>query len=94
MIIVLKKEATKKEFPTKIYQAEVSPSCPKGTKGRMGVFEVLSMTPEFEKIILSVPSEAKILEEANRQGMITMRQDGILKVIRGEMGLAELLEVI
>lgn len=84
----------KNKITEEIYQAEVSTDCPKGTKGRIGIFEVLMMTPELEKIILSGPSEAKIAEEAKRQGMITMRQDGILKVLSGKIGLEELLEVI
>ncbi len=85
---------SRKDIPAEIYQAEISSSCPKGTRGRIGVFETLSMTPELERIILSGPSEAKIQEEARRQGMITMRQDGILKVLAGRIGLEELLESI
>jgi len=68
--------------------------CPKGTRGRIGVFEILIMTPELEKIILTAPSDAAIAEEARRQGMVTMRQDGIQKVLKGTIGLEELLEVI
>ena len=82
------------KLPEEIYQAEVSPTCPKGTRGRMGIFEVLTMTPELEKIILSEPSEAKIAEEAKRQGMITMKQDGALKILTGKIGLEELMEVV
>ncbi len=87
------RESIKSGASSEIYQAEVSSSCPKGTRGRMGIFEVLSMTPELEKIILSGPSEFKILEEAKRQGMITMKQDGIMKVLKGVVGFEELLEV-
>lgn len=83
-----------KDLPAEIYQAEPSSTCPKGTRGRVGVFEVLSMTPELEKIILSGPSESKIQEEAKRQGMITMRQDGIMKTLKGDISLEELFEVV
>ncbi len=83
-----------KTLPADVYQAEPSASCPKGTRGRLGVFEVLSMTPELEKIILTGPSESKIQEEAKRQGMVTMRQDGILKVLKGAISLEELFEVV
>ncbi len=83
----------KKTFPSEVYHAEVSPTCPKGTRGRTGIFETLAMSPELEKIILSSPSEAQIAEEARRQAMITMRQDGILKVAKGVIGLEDLLEV-
>ncbi len=76
-----------------IYEGQASPACPKGTRGRIGIFEMFEMTPELEKIILEGPSEARIAEEARRQGMITMRQDGILKVLAGTIGLKELLEV-
>lgn len=82
------------KIPKQIYQAIPSATCPKGTRGRVGIFEVLSMTPELEKLILEEqPSEARIAKEANRQGMITMRQDGILKVLDGSVGIEELTQV-
>ncbi|MEK7541776.1 MAG: GspE/PulE family protein [Patescibacteria group bacterium] len=77
-----------------VYQAEVSGVCPKGTRGRTGIFEVLAMTPELEKIILSKPSEAEIQKEVRRQGMISMKQDGLMKVLKGIIGFEEFLEVV
>ncbi len=77
-----------------VYEGDVTPSCPKGTRGRIGIFEALEMGPELEKILLAGPSEAAISSEARRQGMLTMRQDGILKVLRGIIGMQELLEVV
>ncbi len=65
----------------------------KAFKGRVGIFETMEMTDEFEKIILGDLSEAAMREEAKRQGMINMFQDGILKVLRGVVSLEELLEV-
>ncbi len=89
-------EATRKKikFPDKIYQALPSSACPKGTRGRIAVFEVLSMTPQLEQVILKSPTEPDILKEARRQEMITMREDGIMKVISGRVGLEELFEVV
>lgn len=83
----------KVKLPKSIYRAKPSATCPKGTKGRMPVFEVLVMTKELERLVLEKPSETMIEEEAKRQGMLTLRQDGILKVIEGKVGLEELLEV-
>ena len=77
-----------------IYQAQASSICPKGTRGRTGIFEALTMTPELEKIILGGPSESRIQEEAKRQGMLTMKQDGAIKVLKGIIGFEELREVI
>ncbi len=65
----------------------------KAFKGRLGIFEMLEMTPEFEKIIIGNISEADMRAEAKRQEMITMFQDGILKVLKGIVSLEELLEV-
>lgn len=88
------KEETKKMMPLEVKQPESSSLCPTGTKGRIGIFETLLMTPELEKIILTGPSEARILEEAKRQEMITIKQDGIIKVLKGIIGLEDLLEVV
>ncbi len=65
----------------------------KAFKGRIGIFEMLKMTPELEKIILGSLSESALRQEAQRQGMITMFQDGILKTLDGVCSLQELMEV-
>lgn len=85
-------EAIQKDFkiPNIIYQAKPSSTCPKGTRGRIAIFEVLAMTKELEEIVLTDPSIIKIEKEARRQGMITMREDGLLKVFDGQIGLEEL----
>ena len=63
----------------------------KGTLGRIALYEILRMTPELEQIIVTSPTESKIREEAKRQGMVTLRQDGILKVLRGDISINEVL---
>ena len=88
------RKSTLASMPENIYGPESSPTCPKGMRGRTGIFEVLAMTPQLEHIILTEPSEAGIEEEARRQGMITMRQDGVIKVLQGLIGYEELIEVI
>ncbi len=60
-----------------------------GYSGRTGVFEVLEMTDQLEEIILKEPSEIRIAQEAKRQGQITMKQDGILKVLKGITSIEE-----
>jgi type IV pilus assembly protein PilB len=88
------KEKEKIKIPQnfKIYEAVGCNECHGiGFSGRIGIFEVLEMTKNLEEIILKEPSEAKIMEEARRQGMITMRQDGILKVLNGITTIEEVL---
>lgn len=82
------------QIPEEIYRAKPSPVCPSGTKGRIGIFEVVEMTKNLEKIILTHPSIQDLDKEARNQGMITLREDGILKVLSGKIGLEELSEVI
>ncbi len=88
------RKAAEKEMTDQIHQAQTSATCPKGTRGRTGIFEVLAMTPGLEQIILTGPSESRIIEEAKRQGMAAMKQDGILKVLQGIIGIEELLEAV
>ena len=64
-----------------------------GYSGRMGVYEILEMTENLAAVISKNSSEAAIQEEAQTQGMITMKQDGILKVLEGEISLEEVLRV-
>jgi len=63
----------------------------KGVAGRVALFEAFSMTRELEEIIQSSPTEGRIRDEARRQGMVTMRQDGILKALQGMVSIEEVL---
>jgi len=65
----------------------------KAYKGRIAVFETLAMTNELERIVLTNISEEELRKEAQRQGMLTMFQDGIIKVLAGKTSLEELLTV-
>jgi len=53
-----------------------------GYKGRIGVFELFIIDNEMEKTILKTPSIAEIRETAIKAGMVTMKQDGLLKIIQ------------
>ncbi|MDO8601423.1 MAG: GspE/PulE family protein [bacterium] len=78
--------------PLQIFQAVGCKKCNQlGFAGRISLFEVLSMTKALAEITLKEPSEAKISEEAVRQGMMTMKQDGILKVLEGITVIEEVL---
>lgn len=78
--------------PYNIYHSPGCEACKgKGVSGRLAVFEVMTMTPELEKIINKGATEGAILEEARRQGMVTMHQDGILKALEGLVSMEEVL---
>ncbi|MFH1671237.1 MAG: GspE/PulE family protein [Candidatus Portnoybacteria bacterium] len=83
------------EKPFKVYRPTGCKHCGnKGTKGRIALFEMLEMTPELEEIINTSLTEGKILEEAKRQNMITMRQDGVYKVLQGLITFEEMMRVV
>ncbi len=65
----------------------------KGYTGRIAIVEVLKMTDELSEMIIKEPSEVQIAREADRQGMIKMRQDGVLKVLAGATSMEEVLRV-
>ncbi len=80
------------EPPYKVYHSRGCKVCKnKGVFGRMGIHEVLRMTPELAEIINTAISENKILEEARRQGMISLRQDGIIKALQGLVSIEEVI---
>jgi len=91
--LLIKKEIKMSE-PLYIYEAKGCESCNfMGYTGRMGLFEVLSMTRELEELILRNPVESLILKLAQKQGMLTMEQEGILKVLSGETTIQEITRV-
>jgi type IV pilus assembly protein PilB len=81
----------------KPYAVSRAPGCPKckgrGVVGRIPIFEVLRMTPGLEEVINEGASLQKIVKEAKQQGMISLRQDGVLKALAGMVSLEEVLRV-
>lgn len=62
-------------------------------RGRIGIYEVLQMSPELQKLIIGdTPSEA-IQAQATAEGMITMQTDGLIKALRGITTLEEVMRV-
>lgn len=88
------KEIIKTPIPLYVYEPGGCKKCNMtGYSERIGVFEILEMTDQLSEIIMKEPSEIKIFQEAKRQGMLTMKQDGILKVLEGVTSIEEVLRV-
>ncbi|MCK4454368.1 type II/IV secretion system protein [Candidatus Parcubacteria bacterium] len=64
-----------------------------GYAGRIAVYEILEMTKELAELIIKAPSEVSFKKEAERQGMLTMAQDGISKVLKGVTSVEEVIRV-
>lgn len=65
-----------------------------GYKGRVGVYEVFEVARDMERLILSNPSVSDIRDQAIKQGMVTMLQDGYLKLIEGVTAVEEIRRVL
>jgi type IV pilus assembly protein PilB len=87
------RETVKFKEPYQIYHSPGCDACNgKGVMGRIGIFEAFEMTDSLASAISSGITEAKIRDEAARQGMVTMRQDGILKALEGIISIEEVLK--
>ena len=64
-----------------------------GYRGRMGIHELMEGTPEVKLMIKKQANTESILEQAMKEGMSTLKQDGILKVIQGITDMAEVRRV-
>lgn len=68
-------------------------ACNNGYKGRVGIYQVMPITEEIQKIILRDGSAVDIAEQANREGVRSLRQAGLHKVKLGLTSLEEVLAV-
>ena len=63
-----------------------------GYRGRAGLYEVMQLSPELRRMILRGASVAELQAQAVKEGMLTLRMDGILKVLRGVTTLEEVVK--
>jgi type IV pilus assembly protein PilB len=83
-----------KDAEVKLYRGRGCAECGNsGYRGRVGIFEVLPITEKIAKIILEQPNTNAIEAQAITEGMITMKQDGYLKVMQGLTTVEEVLRV-
>jgi type IV pilus assembly protein PilB len=80
--------------PVTLYRGRGCQSCNfSGMKGRVAIYEVMPITPELRHLILKDASTVEIREVAERQGMKTLRQAGLAKVLEGTTTTQEVLRV-
>ena len=81
-------------IPDEVYEAVPSPTCPSGTKGRTAVFEFLKMDREIEHVILTNPVEQAVYEKARSKGMLTMKDDALIKAFNGTIPFEEINNIV
>ena len=80
-----------KDIPplNEVYRMDPTPECPSGTRGRVAVFEMFDMNAELERAILERKSEEELVGIVRKNGMLTMKEDAIIKSARGEVPFEE-----
>ncbi|HVA61947.1 MAG TPA: ATPase, T2SS/T4P/T4SS family [Mycobacteriales bacterium] len=82
------------DLPT-LYRAQGCSACAKtGYKGRLALHEVMVVTEEIERLAVERASAAQIGHTAREQGLVTLREDGMAKVLKGVTSLEEILRVV
>ncbi len=78
--------------PYQIYHAKGCATCKgRGVLGRTGIYEAFAITKEIEDIVSGGVTTQKITAQAKKQGMITLRQDGIVKALKGTVSIEEII---
>ncbi|MBI2278641.1 MAG: Flp pilus assembly complex ATPase component TadA [Candidatus Brennerbacteria bacterium] len=90
------KERAKIKTPFTVWAAEPKETCPlckgKGVVGRVALFELFQMTREVADLVTGPFTEGKLADEARRQDMVTLRQDGVLKALAGLVSIEEVIQ--
>lgn len=89
-------ELSKFNFPKpyKFFEGKGCSECELGYKGRIGIFEVLTMSAELEMKVLSKKPVSEIKAQTIKDGMVTMKQDGLIKALKGVTTVNEVLRVV
>ena len=73
------------------YQPVGCPKCNNGFKGRVGIYQVMPITEAMQRLILQDASQIDIAQQAQKEGVRTMRESGLLKVKAGLTSVEEIL---
>jgi type IV pilus assembly protein PilB len=87
-----KEPSTSDETITKLWRMKTAGNS-NSYRSRMGIYEVLSMGTEIQKLIVKNTTSEMLQDEAIKEGMITMQTDGLIKSLRGLTTLEEVMRV-
>ncbi len=80
---------------TEIYYPAGCEKCgDSGYKGRIGVYELFEIDGDLEKLILTSPAISQVQELAVQKGMVTLLQDGLIRVLEGITSIEEVMRVV
>ena len=71
------------------YKPKPSEECPDGYQGRIGIHEIMTVSSAIRDLVMTNTSSEKIEEQARKEGMLTMIEDGIVKAAQGITSIEE-----
>jgi len=82
----------KKEY--RLYKSKGCAFCKKtGYQGRMGIYEVMEMSSSIKELVMKQANASEIHKQAIKEGMMSMLEDGLAKILKGETSAEEILRV-
>jgi type II secretory ATPase GspE/PulE/Tfp pilus assembly ATPase PilB-like protein len=72
-----------------VAKIKITPELPRGTRGRMAVFEMFTMDKDVEKAILTIRLETEIIRILRNKGMLTLKEDAIIKAFERKIPIEE-----
>jgi len=89
---IVKKDATWGKIP--FYHPKKTQECEDGYEGRLGIYEVLRVSPAIKELVIKNETSDAIQQQAEKEEMMTMIEDGIFKAAQGVTTIEEVLRVI
>ena len=89
---IIKKGAEWQKIP--FYSPKKNDRSESGYSGRVGIYEVLKVTPTIRNLIMKGAATSEIDEQSKKEGMLSMLEDGIFKAVSGVTTIEEVLRVV
>ncbi|MBI5140310.1 MAG: type II/IV secretion system protein [Candidatus Vogelbacteria bacterium] len=83
----------KLSIPNQVFASEPSSTCSTGTRGRQAIIEILDIDKEIQEVILRNPDEQAIKKIARAKGMLTIKEDAMIKAFNGAIAFDETLRI-
>lgn len=81
-------------FTIPFYRPKQSTECEDGYSGRIGIHEVMRMTPTIKDLVIKHATSDEIETQSRKEGMLTMLEDGVFKAAQGITTIEEVLRVV
>jgi type IV pilus assembly protein PilB len=89
---VVAKDVLWKDVP--FYEHKETEECPEGFSGRMGIYEVLSVSESIKELVMKGATSDDVHAQSRKEGMLTMMEDGIFKAAQGITTIEEVFRAI